>query len=487
MTAASNRIMGDVPRVNATTAAEAIGDNDVVLVSGFGSVGYPKAVPTALSETDRNLSLTIVSGGSVGPEIDEELVERAMIARRFPYQSQSASTAAANEGTVQYHDRHLSRVGDEARTGYYGSPDVALVEAIAVGEDWFVPSTSIGQVPAFVSAADRLIVELNETVPGGVERFHDVYRRSLPPDRTALPLSNPGDRIGSPRVEFDPNALVGVVPSSHRDTPYEFRSPTATDDAIAENLLEFLSEEVDRNPAFDRRLVLQFGVGSVGNALMEAVQSAELPIDEIAYYGEVIQDGLLDALDSGAISTASATSLALSADGTDRLFADVDRYADRIVLRNTSVSNSPGLIERFGVLSMNTVAEIDVYGHANVTHIDGSRLLNGIGGGGDFTRNSLLGIVVLASTTRDGDISRIKPMVPHVDYTEHDLSIVVTEQGVADLRGLSPRERAETIVDSCAHPSYRDDLRAYLERAHTGGGHIPHDLETVFSRHDADS
>ncbi len=477
---------GQVPRCNAATAADEIGDDDTVLVSGFGSVGYPKAVPVALAESDRNLSLTVVSGGSVGPEIDDELVRRGMVTRRFPYQSQNSSTTAANDGTLAYHDRHLSRVGDEAQTGYYGSPDIALVEAIAVGENWFVPSTSIGQVPAFVSAADRLIVEVNETVPRDVRAFHDVYQRELPPDRTTLPLTEPDGRIGSARVTFNPEKLVGVVQSSRRDTPYEFRSPNDTDDAIASNLLEFLVTEADHNPALDRRIVLQFGVGSIGNTLMEAVESMELRDREIVYFGEVVQDGLLDALDSGVVSAASATSLALSATGTERLFDDIDRYADRIVLRNTSVSNNSGLIERFGVVSINTVAEIDIYGHANVTHINGSRLLNGIGGGGDFTRNSLLGIVVLSSTTADGEISRIKPMVPHVDYTEHDLSVVVTEQGVADLRGLDPRERASELIESCAHPRYRDDLRSYTEQACAGSGHVPHDLESAFSWQNTD-
>lgn len=476
-----DRVNGDVPRCSATTAAAEIGTDDTVLVSGFGSVGYPKAVPAELATSDRELSLTVVSGGSVGPEIDDELVTRGIVTRRFPYQSQDSSTAAANDGNLAYHDRHLSRVGDEARTGYYGSPDIALIEAIAVGEDWLVPSTSIGQVPAFVSAADRVIVEVNETVPEDVRAFHDVYRRDLPPDRTPLPLTEPGERIGSPRVAFDPKKLTAVVRSSRRDTPYEFRSPTETDEAIASNLLAFLDSEVDRNPALDQRLVLQFGVGSVGNALMEAVESFNLQDRELVYFGEVVQDGLLDALDSGVVKSASATSLALSSTGTERLFDDIDRYADRIVLRNTSVSNSPALIEQFGVVSVNTVAEVDVYGHANVTHIGGSRLLNGIGGGGDFTRNSLVGIVVLASTTADGEISRIKPMVPHVDYTEHDFSIIITEQGVADLRGLSPRERATEIIDSCAHPHYRDELRAYLDRARDGGGHVPHDEETAFS------
>lgn len=482
MTTEPSRVRGDVACTDAATAAAVIEPEDTVLVSGFGSVGYPKAVPDALSRSGRDLSLTVVSGGSVGPEVDDQLVADGTIARRFPYQSQDVSTTAANDGTVAYHDRHLSRVGDEARTGSYGRPDVALVEAIAVGDGWLIPSTSIGQVPAFVRGADRLIVEVNDTVPLGLRSLHDVYHRPLPPERGPIPLIDPDGRIGSPRVEFDPEKLAAVVRTSRRDTPYEFRTPTETDREISSRLIEFLRDEAERNPALGRRIALQFGVGSLGNALMEATESAAFPERDLFFFGEVIQDGLLDALDAGAVTAASATSLALSTDGSARLFDDLERYADRIVLRNTDVSNSPALIEQFGVVTVNTALEVDVYGHANVTHVNGNRLLNGIGGGGDFTRNGLVSVVVLGSTTSDGEISRIVPMVPHVDYTEHDVDVVVTERGVADLRGLGPRERAAELVDSCAHPQYRTALRAYLDRANGTGGHIPHDLQSALRR-----
>jgi succinyl-CoA:acetate CoA-transferase len=154
-----------------------------------------------------------------------------------------------------------------------------------------------------------------------------------------------------------------------------------------------------------------------------------------------------------------------------------------VVLRPSDVSNSPELIRRFGVVAVNSALEVDVYGHANSTHLNGSHLVNGIGGSGDFIRNAHLSVVTLQSTAAGGDISRIVPMVPHVDHTEHDISVVVTEQGVADLRGLDPRERAEALVEQCAHPDYRADLRTYLDRAEASGGHMPHDLDTALSWH----
>ncbi|SEH49991.1 succinyl-CoA:acetate CoA-transferase [Halopenitus malekzadehii] len=478
-----DRITGDPPRLSATEAAREVGDDDTLLVSGFGSVGYPKVVPLALAESDRDRSLTVVSGGSVGPEIDDALVEAGALERRFPYQARATSQAAINDGRVAFHDRNISTLGDEVLYGDLADGDVAIIEALAVGPDWLIPTTSIGQTPAFVENADRLIVEVNRTVPRDVRAFHDVYRTGRPPNREPIPLRDPGGRIGTDRVTFAPESLVGVVESDRRDQPYEFRDPTADDRAIADALRTFLEAEVERSPLFRDSLRIQFGVGSLGNALMGALGEADLGDRELIYFGEVIQDGLLDLLDDGDLATASATSLALSAEGQDRLFEHVDRYAEDIVLRPADLSNSPTLIDRFGVVAVNSALEVDLFGHVNSTHVNGTRVLNGVGGSGDFNRNAALTVLALPATAADGDISRIVPMTPHVDHTEHDIDVVVTEQGVADLRGASPRETATALIENCAHPAYRDDLHEYLERGERRGGHIPHDIETALDWH----
>ncbi|MFC4360488.1 acetyl-CoA hydrolase/transferase C-terminal domain-containing protein [Halobium salinum] len=495
--ATETRLGGDLPVVDAETAAAGIGTEDTLLTSGFGRAGYPKALPLALAASDREFSLTVVSGGSVGDEIDTTLVEAGAVARRYPYQATASARDAVNDGSVAFHDRHISRLGDEVALGYLGGRNrentedgvgsgngdgtrgetVAVVEAVAVGAGWLVPTTSVGHTPSYVQAADRIVVELNRTQPVELEALHDVYNRALPPNRGTIPLSTPGGRIGSPRVPFDPDKLEAVVETDRPDSPYEFRTPTAVDDGIAENLAGFLAGELDRNPVFADAVNLQFGVGSLGNALMSSFADVAFGDRDVAYFGEVIQDGLLDMLDDGVLDSASAASLALSAEGQERLFGDIERYAEQVVVRNADVSNSPALIDRFGVLAVNSALEVDVYGNANSTHLSGTHVANGIGGSGDFSRHSALGVLALGSTARDGAISRVVPMVPHVDHTEHDLDVVVTEQGVADLRGLAPRERARELVEQCAHPDYRGPLEAYLDRANEGGGHIPHDLE----------
>jgi succinyl-CoA:acetate CoA-transferase len=475
---ARERVGGDVPRLSPSDAAGRIGADATLAVSGFGSVGYPKAVPLALARGSRDLSLTVVSGGSVGDEIDTALVEAGAIERRYPYQARSAAREAVNDGTVAFHDRHIAPLADEVAHGRLADVDAAVVEAVAVGEGWLVPSTSVGHTAAYVETADRLFVEVNRSQPLGLQHLHDIYRRRAPPDREPLALSTPDGRFGSPRIRFDPASLEGVVVTDRPDSPYTFREPGEAERAISAHLTGFLEAELDRNPILAERVHLQFGVGSVGNATLEAVEAVDFGDRRVDYFGEVVQDGLLDLLDAGDVASASATSLALSAEGQDRLFANLEEYADDIVVRPASVSNSPELIERFGVVGVNSALSVDLYGHVNSTHIGGTRVVNGIGGSADFTRHCPLAIMALPSTT-GGGTSRVVPMVPHVDHTEHDVDVVVTEQAVADLRGLAPRERAAELVE-CAHPDVRGDLRAYLDRAGAGGGHLPHDLDTAF-------
>ena len=181
----------------------------------------------------------------------------------------------------------------------------------------------------------------------------------------------------------------------------------------------------------------------------------------------------------------SATALSLSDAAMARFNAELDQLRHRIVLRPQEISNHPEVIRRLGVIAMNAMIEADLYGNVNSTHVMGTRIMNGIGGSGDFARNAYLSIFMTPSVARNGGISCIVPMTPHVDHTEHDVQVIVTEQGLADLRGLSPKQRARVVIENCAHPDYRPALRDYFERALAGspGKHTPHLLEEAFSWH----
>lgn len=471
------RLHGDVPIVDADAAAASIDADATVLTSGFGSVGYPKAIPLALADSERDLSLTVVHSGNVGDEIDVDLVEAGAIERRFSYQSSRVAREATNRRDIAFSDRNASSIGDEVQHGGLVDPDVAVVEAVAVGEGWFVPSTSLGQVPAFVEAADRLYVEVNRRQPLELQALHDIYRPDAPPNREPVPLTDSGERIGTTHVSFDPEKLAGVVETNIADSTYTFRDPTDDDLAIAENLGKFLDVEMERSAVFEDAVHLQFGVGSLGNALMGELKELDFGDRDVVYFGELIQDGLLDMLDDGKLECASATSMALTDEGQQRLFDDVERYAEDVVLRPADISNHPGLIDQFGVVGVNSAIEFDIYGNVNSTHVGGKRMINGVGGSGDFNRNSLITVCALPSTHNGGEISRVVPMTFHVDHTEHDVDVFVTEQGVADVRGLSSVERAELIIEACAHPSFRSELRDYLSDVKEQNNHIPHDVK----------
>lgn len=479
------RFNGDVSVVDAEDAAAVVETSATMAVSGFGSVGYPKAVPRALRDASEDYGLTVISGGSLGGEIDTDLVEADAIERRFPYQAQAASRSAINDGRIHFHDRHISSLSDEVEFGQYGPIDIAVIEAVAVGPDWLVSSTALGPTPAYVAAADQLIVEVNEAQPLDLQALHDVYQPLCLPDREPIPLTEPGRRIGDSKIWFAPEKLAAVVRTETPDSPYEFRDPTGPDLAIADNLVDFLYSELERNPVLAESVALWFGVGSLGNALMRAFESVDFGDRDVVYFGEVMQDGLLDMLDADNLQAASAASLALSTEGQKRLLSDIEQYRDSVVLRPSDISNSPELIRRFGVVAVNSALEVDIYGHAKSTHLNGSYIVNGIGCSGDFIRNAHLSVVALQSTAAGGDISRIVPMVLHVDHTEHDISIVVTEQGVADLRGLDPGERAEALADDCAHTNYRPELRECLTSVESTGRYMPHDIETALNSHAA--
>jgi succinyl-CoA:acetate CoA-transferase len=251
--------------------------------------------------------------------------------------------------------------------------------------------------------------------------------------------------------------------------------------------MAFLQDEVAQGRLPPELLPLQSGVGNIANAVMESLNDG--PFNNLQGYTEVLQDGMLAMLKSGKMAMASSTALSFSAPVMEEFLANLDFYRERIVLRPQEISNHPEVIRRLGLIAMNGMIEADLYGNVNSTHVMGTRIMNGIGGSGDFARNAYLSIFMTPSTAKGGSISCIVPMVSHVDHTEHDVQIVVTEQGLADLRGLSPRQRSRLIIERCAHPDFRPALRDYVERSEANakaghaGMHTPHLLEEALSWH----
>ena len=160
----------------------------------------------------------------------------------------------------------------------------------------------------------------------------------------------------------------------------------------------------------------------------------------------------------------------------------LDFFKDKILLRPQEISNNPEVARRLGLIAINTALEADIFGNINSTHVSGTRMMNGIGGSGDFTRSAMLSIFTTPSTAKEGKISAFVPMVSHLDHSEHSVKIIITEYGVADLRGKSPIQRARCIIDNCVHPDYKPLLEEYLAMGIKG--HTPQNLKCCFAFHE---
>ncbi|MFT3860664.1 acetyl-CoA hydrolase/transferase family protein [Micropruina sp.] len=490
-----SRVQNRQLRSKITTAAEAatlIRPGHNVGMSGFTGAGYPKQIPSALAAQikaahDRGEEFTIglFTGASTAPELDGVLAEVDGINFRTPYQSDPIMRRKINDGTSEYADIHLSHLAPMIWTGSLGNLDTAVVEVTAVHEDGeLVPSSSIGNNKTFLDRADQIILEVNSWQSADLEGMHDIYYGTrLPPERQPVMLTHTGDRIGQRNYRVDLDKVVAVIETDAPDRNTPFKAADADSQQMAGYFLEFLTHEVKQGRLPKNLLPLQSGVGNVANAVLAGL--AEGPFDYLTSYTEVIQDGMVDLIDAGKMSVASATAFSLSPEYAERMNTEARRYRDKIVLRPQEISNHPEMIRRLGVIACNGMIEADIYGNVNSTHIMGSRMQNGIGGSADFTRNSFISAFVTPSVAKGGAISCIVPMVSHHDHTEHDVQVLITEQGLADLRGKSPKQRAKLIIANCAHPTYRPLLEDYFERALKvcNGLHTPHDLRSSLSWH----
>jgi succinyl-CoA:acetate CoA-transferase len=478
--------------VTAEEAASMIRPGDTVGMSGFTGAAYPKAVPVALAKQimDANLRgekfrVSIWTGASTAPELDGALAMVDGVELRLPYQSDPICRKKINAGDMEYLDIHLSHVGTFVRSGFLGKLDVAVIEVMGIRENGeLIPSTSIGNNKVWLDYADKVILEVNSCQSEKLEGVHDVYQGfALPPNRKPIPLVSASDRIGTPYLTCPLEKIIAIVETNAPDRNAPFSAPDEASKRIAGHILDFLGDEVKKGRLPKELLPLQSGVGNIANAVLFGLEAG--PFENLTAYTEVLQDGMLQLISSGKLRFASATALSLSPDKVDELNAQMDRYRNSLILRPQEISNHPELIRRLGCLAMNGMIEADIYGNVNSTHVSGTSIMNGIGGSGDFARNAYISFFMTPSTAKKGSISCIVPMVTHVDHTEHDVHVLVTEQGLADLRGLSPKQRAERVIEKCTHPDYRPMLRDYFRRATAAspGKHTPHLLDEAFAWH----
>jgi succinyl-CoA:acetate CoA-transferase len=480
--------------MSAEAATDFIHNGDNLGVSGFTPSGYPKAVPLALSERYKgtDFKVNVWTGASVGPEIDQAMVEAGIMDRRLPYQTNGTLRKAINEGKVKYADIHLSHMAQMVRYGFMANRkgvDVAIVEVCKIkdlgdGKVGLIPTTSMGNSSSYVAGAKKVIIEVNTTQPVELEGIHDSYVPLDPPNRQPIPITRPEDRIGTTYIPCELDKIVAVVPCDISDKVRPLGEIDEDAKHMGENLVAFFKKEVAEGRLPKNLLPLQSGVGSVANAVINGLVNSDF--EDLTVYTEVIQDGMFDLIDAGKLRVASGTALTPSPECQKKFYENVEHYKPYLILRPQEISNSPEVARRIGVIAMNTAIEVDIYGNVNSTHICGTKLMNGVGGSGDFARNGYLTVFFTNSLAKGGKISSVVPFCSHIDHATLDVDVIVSERGVADLRGLTPKEKAPIIIDQIANPKYQPMLLDYFHRAceACGNSQTPHILEEAFSFHE---
>lgn len=471
-------------------AARLIKNNDTIGIGGFSSVGVPKVVPAALAryaidehEAGRAFQVGLVTGGATGPSIDTDLTLAHAVKFRTPFQSNKDMRGAINSGEVQYFDCHLSMIGQDVHYGFLGKINVAIVEASEILPDGnLILSTSVGITPTLLKMADHVIVELNSAHAGKLTGMHDIYVPEMPPYRKPFMITAPGDRIGTIYAEVDPKKVIAVVETNMSDRQAGFTPLNEETRAIGAHVSDFLVSELKRGGIPKEFLPLQSGVGNIANAVIGALgDNPDVPA--FSMFTEVIQNSVIDLMLKGRCNYVTGSSLSLTDDALETMYANMDVFGQRVLLRSQEITNHPECIRRLGIIALNTALEADIFGNVNSTHVCGTKMMNGIGGSADFARNAFLSIFTTPSTAKGGAISSIVPMVTHTDSSEHSVRVLITEQGIADLRGKSPSQRARLIIENCAHPDYKQLLWDYLKLSEGKGFHTPHSLQNAFRMH----
>ncbi|MBO5780276.1 MAG: succinate CoA transferase [Muribaculaceae bacterium] len=476
-------------KITAEEAAAMINHGDTLGLSGFTAPGTPKSITSALAakaekehEAGREFKVNLFTGASTNQWTDGALSRANAINMRAPYQNTPDLRSRINSHDAHYFDRHLSELAQEIRYGFYPKIKYAIIEVADFDEEGnLVLGPGVGNAPTYAAMAEKIFIEHNAKLPKSIRGMHDIVVLQDPPYRREIPIYSPSDRIGSPVLKIDPKKVVGIVETDSYDTVKPFTEVDETSTKIGNNVVNFLLNELRVGRIPKNFLPLQSGVGNVANAVLYGLgENDEIPPFQM--YTEVTQESVIELMMQGKCTFSSTSSITVSDQMEEKMFANMDFFRDKILMRPVEISNSPEIVRRLGVISMNTALEADIFGGVNSTHVLGTRMMNGIGGSGDFTRNAYISIFSCPSLTKGGSISNIVPMVAHADHSEHSVDVLITDQGIADLRGKDPVDRAKVIIENCAAPEYRELLWDYLKLSQKGG-QTPHTLQAAFELH----
>jgi acyl-CoA hydrolase len=338
-----------------------------------------------------------------------------------------------SEGRVSYVPNNLHSAGMDKLYANHGYVDVFIGTATPPDENGYM-SLSLGNVyeKDMVEAARLVILEVNEN----------------------LPWTNGDTLVHISDVDF--------VVENHVPLPQlPGEEPTEIERMIGEHIADLI----------DDGATLQLGIGGIPNAISAFLTNRR----DIGIHTEMFVDGMVDLCQAGVITNQKKTlhpgkMIAAFALGTQKLYDFIDHNPNVEILRGKYV-NDPYIVGRnYKMISINTAIQVDVLGQVCSQSL-GTRQISGTGGQADTHRGAQLseggrGIIALRSTAKNGTVSTIVPTLAPgagVTITSQDVDTIVTEYGVAKLRGLCVKRRMEELI-RIAHPNFRDWIREESHR-----------------------
>ncbi len=417
-------------KCSADEALRLLRDGDFIIVPT--GVGEPPALLTALSEqrrSFRDVKVAQILAMRKYDYLDPSTVEHV---RHVAFFYGAATRAGGQAGWIDFLPNHFSEIPGQIDRGQIPADVVVSLASPMDAHGYFALSLAADYTMAAIARARAVVLEVNPNVPfaGGNCHVHVSQVSAL------VESSEPVLEVGLPRI--------GPVQQ-----------------AIGKYVADLI----------DDGATLQIGYGGIPDAVvMQLTHKHDLGI-----HTEMIGDGILSLVECGAVTNRRKNYLpgkmvATFALGSNKLYRFLDRNP-ALEMHPVDFTNDPALAGRNdNLVAINATLQIDLLGQCGSESL-GSVPFSGTGGQGDFVRaaNRSRGgkaFIVLPSTAKNDTLSRIVPVLSpgtHVSTSKNDVNHVVTEFGVAQLRGKSAKQRAQALI-AIAHPDFRAELSAQARR-----------------------
>ncbi len=235
LTALQSKVM------TAEESAKFFEDGMTVGSSGFTRGGDTKVVLKAVAERAKseNLKITLVTGASLGHGTDAALVESGALKKRLPFQVDTVMRKNINAGNVLFIDQHLGETAEHILDGQF-KINLGVLEVAEILEDGsLVPTTSIGNNAEIAASADKLIIEINTSIPTNIKGIHDIYSVEEYGKRTPINITACDTKVGTETIKVYPSKIFGIVFHDIQDGPGEIQPADEATSVIAQNILKF--------------------------------------------------------------------------------------------------------------------------------------------------------------------------------------------------------------------------------------------------------